>query len=96
MIFFVDPSTDSKGSVDVTYDMVILKPDGSIYGEQKNAVGLKGKFVVPAHQIQLAQERMGIRIEPQDPSGTYRVEVTVHDHIKKVEIRLNTTFEVVP
>ena len=96
VIFFVDPSTDSKGSVDVTYDMVILKPDGSIYGEQKNAVGLKGKFVVPAHQIQLAQERMGIRIEPQDPSGSYRVEVTVHDHIKKVEIRLNTTFEVVP
>ena len=95
-ILFVDPGTDSKGSVDVTYDMVIRKPDGSIYGEQKNAVGLKGKFVVPAHDLQLAQERMGIRIDNQDPPGTYTVEVTVRDHIKKVELSLKATFQVAP
>ena len=96
VIFFVDPGTDSKGSVDVTYDMVIRKPDGSIYGEQKNAVGLKGKYVVPAHDLQLAHERMGIQIDNQDPSGTYTVEVTVRDHIKKVELPLKATFKVAP
>ena len=96
IILFVDPGTDSKGSVDVTYDMVIRKPDGSIYGEQKNAVGLKGKFVIPAHDLQLAQERMGIRIDNQDPSGTYTVEVTVRDHIKKVDLPLKATFKVAP
>ena len=95
-ILFVDPGTDSKGSVDVTYDIVIRKPDGSIYGEQKDFVGLKGKNVVPAHSLQLAQERMGIRIEAQDPSGTYTVEITVHDHIKKVKLPLKATFEVAP
>jgi len=95
-ILFVDPGTDSKGSVDVTYDMVIRKPDGSVYGRQKNAVGLKGKHVVPAHDLQLAQERMGIQIDSQDPSGTYTVEVTVRDHIKKVELLLKAAFEVAP
>ncbi|MEI6494227.1 MAG: hypothetical protein WCO94_16905 [Verrucomicrobiota bacterium] len=96
IVLFVDPGTDSKGSVDVTYDMVIRKPDGSIYGEQKNAVGLKGRFVVPAHDLQLAQERMGIQIDSQDPSGTYTVEVTVRDHIKKAELLLKATFKVAP
>ena len=93
-ILFVDPGTDSNGSVDVTYDIVIRKPDGSIYGEQKNAVGLKGKYIVPAHDLQLAKERMGIQIDSQDPSGTYTVEVTVRDHIKKVKLPLKATFEV--
>ena len=95
-ILFVDPGVDSTGSMDVTYDIVIRKPDGSIYGEQKDFVGLKGKYVVPAHDLQLAQERMGIRIDNQDPAGTYTVEVTVHDHIKKVELPLKATFEVPP
>ena len=95
-ILFVDPGTDSNGAVDVTYDIVIRKPDGSIYGEQKDFVGLKGKYVVPAHDLQLAKERMGIQIDSQDPSGTYTVEVTVHDHIKKVDLPLKATFEVAP
>ena len=93
-ILFVDPGIDSKGSVDVTYDIVIRKPDGSIYGEQKDFVGLKGKYVAPAHSLQLAKERMGIRIDSQDPSGTYTVEVMVRDHIKKVELPLKAAFEV--
>jgi hypothetical protein len=80
--------------VDVTYDIVIRKPDGSIYGEQKDFVGLKGKYVAPAHSLQLAKERMGIRIDSQDPSGTYTVEVMVRDHIKKVELPLKAAFEV--
>ena len=95
-ILFVDPGTDSKGSVDVTYDIVIRKPDGSIYGEQKNAVGLKGKFDAAPHQIQLARERMGIQLDHQDPHGTYKVDLTVHDHIKKVDLPLKATFQVAP
>lgn len=96
VIFFVDPGTDAKGIVDVTYDIIIRKPDGSIYGEQKNAVGLKGKFDVPPHQIQLARERMGIQLDHQDPHGAYKVDLTVHDHIKKVDLPLKATFEVAP
>jgi len=95
-LLFVDPGIDSTGSVDVTYDILILKPDGSIYGEQKDFAGLKGKSVVPAHSLQLAKERMGIQIDSLDPSGTYTVEITVRDHIKKVDLPLSATFEVAP
>jgi hypothetical protein len=37
---------------------------------------------------------MRIRIEPQDPPGTYTVEVVVRDNIKKIEVPLEATFEV--
>lgn len=95
-IMFVDPSTDVAGLVDVTCDIIVRRPDGSIYGEEKGIVGWKGKYPVPAHNLQLTQGRMGIRIEPQDPSGTYTVEAIVRDNIKKNELPLNATFEIAP
>ena len=95
-ITFVDPGTDASGSVNVTCNIVVRKPDGRIYGEQKDVVGWKGKYVVPPHHLQLSQGHMVIRIEPQDPSGTYSVEVTVRDHIKKIELPLKATFKVGP
>jgi hypothetical protein len=78
----------------VTCDIIVRKPDGAVYGEQKDVVGWKGKYVVPAHNLQLAQGRMGIRIEPQDPSGVYIVETIIRDNIKKIELSLKTTFEI--
>jgi hypothetical protein len=95
-ILFADPGMDTNGSVDVTCDITVRKPDGNIYGEEKDVVGWKGKYSVPTHNLQLAQGRMGIRIEPQDPSGNYTVEVTVHDHIKKVKLPLKATFAIAP
>jgi hypothetical protein len=50
--------------------------------------------LAPAHNLQLAQSRMAVRIEPQDPSGTYTVEVSVRDNIKKIELLLKQTFVV--
>lgn len=94
-ILFVDPGTDTNGSADIPCDIIVRKPDGSLYGEQRNVVCFKGKYIVPAHNLQLSQGRMGIRIEPQDPSGTYTVEATVYDHIKNVELPLRAKFQIV-
>lgn len=79
----------------MTCDVVVRKPDGTVYGEQqKDMVGWKGNYNFPAHAIQLTEEHMGIRIEPQDPSGVYTVEAIVHDNIKKINLSLKTTFEI--
>ena len=93
-ILFVDPGTDAGGAADVTCDITVRKPDGTVYGRQKDVVGWKGKYIVPAHNLQLSQGRMGIRIEPQDPSGIYTVDVVVRDNIRKIELPLKTTFEI--
>lgn len=95
VILFVNPGTDASGAANVTCDIVVHKPDGTIYGELKDVPGRKGEYLVPKHHLQLSEGRMGIRIEPQDPNGTYTVEVTVHDNIKKIDLPLKVTFDVV-
>ena len=92
-ILFVDPATDTTKRAKVTCHVIVRKPDGTVYGED-DLVGWDGKHVVPLHNLQLAQGRMGIRIEPKDPSGIYTVEAMVRDDIKKIELQLKTTFKV--
>jgi hypothetical protein len=92
-ILFVGPGIGDDGISKVTCHAIIRKPDGSVYGEG-DLVGWEGKYLGNLHDLQLAQGRMGIRIEPQDPAGTYTVEVTVRDLVKKVELPLKVTFTV--
>jgi hypothetical protein len=93
VLLFAGPGVDSSERAEVTCDFIAYKPDGSVYGKQLNAP--VWKRVYPAHSgIQLSEGYMGIRIEPKDPAGTYKVEAKVHDHIKKVDLVLKATFQV--
>lgn len=94
VILFVEPGIDASGIANVTCDIVVRKPDGGIYGERKNTVVWKHKYLAHSRALQLSEGYMGIRIEPKDPSGTYTVEVVVRDHLKKVQLPLKTTFQV--
>ncbi len=93
VLLFAGPGVGSSGHTNVTCDFIAYKPDGSVYGKQLEAVVWKREL--PAHSgIQLSEGYMGIRIEPKDPAGTYKVEARVHDHIKKVDFVLKTAFQV--
>ena len=94
VILFVEPGTDTTGTANVTCDIVVRKPDSGIYGQQKDTVVWRHKYLSHSHALQLSEGYMGIRIEPKDPSGTYTVEVIVRDHIKNIRLSLKTTFEV--
>lgn len=92
-ILFVDPAVDEAKHAHVSCHVVVRRPDGKIYGEDK-PVGWNGSYIVPPHDLQLATGRMGIRIETKDPAGVYTVEVTVRDEIKKIDLLLKTSFKV--
>lgn len=94
VLLFSNPGLDKAESVDVTADITVRRPDGSVYADQKNLVCWKGKYGGAPFSLQLSQSRLGIRIEPQDPAGTYSVEAVVRDNIKKVELKLRKTFVV--
>ena len=49
---------------------------------------MNGQLDVSTLNIAFAQECMGIRLDNKDPTGTYCVEVKVHDYIKRVEFAL--------
>ncbi|MEI8341134.1 MAG: hypothetical protein WCH43_06305 [Verrucomicrobiota bacterium] len=93
-VLLSDPGVDAAGAADITFDMVVRKPDGVIFAQKKDAVCWKGKYDVPAHYLQFSKGYMAIQINPGDLPGVYTVETVVRDHIKKLDVPVKTTFEV--
>lgn len=94
VLLFSNPGIDATGNANVTGKITIRKPDGKIYGTEDLAVW-KGKYQA-TRDLQLSREKLGIRIAPEDPSGTYAVEADVKDNVKNVELLLKTVFVVAP
>jgi hypothetical protein len=94
ILLFTNPGLDPAGAADVTADITVLKPDGIVYAKSSSVVCWKGKYATPPGNLQLVQNHMVIRIEPQDPVGRYTVQIIIRDNIKKVELPLETPFEV--
>ncbi|MBA3832779.1 MAG: hypothetical protein H0X34_12970 [Chthoniobacterales bacterium] len=93
VLLFAAPGTDRSGRADVMCDFIAHKPDGSLYGQQLNAVVWKREY--PAHSgIQLSEGYMGIRIEPKDPAGTIRSRPECMTTSKKIDLVLKGTFQV--
>ena len=84
----------TDGTADVTFDAVIRKPDGSVYGRQTDMVGVQSRIDPSPKALQLCRDYMGVRIEPNDPAGTYTAEVVVRDNVKKLALHLKRTFTV--
>ena len=93
LLIFASPGRDAEGKSNVTYDAKALKPDGSVYSEFKDLVALKGAGP-PSGYLQLSPAAMAIRIEPEDPAGSYTVEIVVRDNVRKVELKLKDKFTV--
>jgi len=94
MVIFAGAGLRKDGTVDVTFDAIVRKPDGSIYGQDKNMIGASGRIASLPGDLQLVREYFAIRIEPNDPSGEYSVEVLVRDNVKKLELQLKRRFTV--
>lgn len=88
IILFINPGVNEKGKTDVTFDVSVKKPDGSIYADFKDLEVWQEKPALAKNQIQLAAKHIGIGIENEDPLGKYTIEVLVKDNIKKVELPL--------
>jgi hypothetical protein len=92
VVIFAGPGLRPNGEADVTFDITVRKPDGSVYAEQKNVVASQDRADPSPKALHLARDYMGIRIEPKDPAGNYTVEAVVRDRVKKVELRLQQRF----
>jgi len=94
VVIFVGGGLKTDGKAAVTFDVVIRKPDGSVYGKEKDLLGVQDKIDSAPGALQLSRDYMCVRIEPKDPVGIYTVEVVVEDHVKKLELRLKRRFTV--
>ena len=94
VIIFANPGADSDGLCNVAGDIVVKKPDGSVYGDIIDANFWRNLPPPPPGQLQLAVDYLGIAIEENDPFGTYTVEAKVIDQVSGVPITLRKSFQV--
>ena len=90
-VLFAGCKPNSEGICNAEVDYVVLKPDGSVYAERKGQPLWKEQ-APPAQNIQLSNAILGMRMEPQDPSGEYKVKAKVSDLNASISFDLETTF----
>ena len=93
-ISFVGCTPEQGGLCNITGDFVILKPDGSVYGEFSQVELWTGKSALPIGQLGLGVRHATVEIEPDDPLGRYLVKAKVHDHNGNITLELEQVFVV--
>ena len=91
-IIFYGPAHDEKAQSSVSYDLVVRRPDGSVYSERKDLAGYQSAAPADARMIFLGRTYLNINLGPDDPPGKYAVEATVRDATAKVEVVLKKEF----
>jgi len=93
LVFLVNPKVGANGEVDVSCDLKVTRPDGTINIDEKNVVCMKGPLLGNPFNMRLAAPVLGFVGEDTDPVGTWQVDVTLRDVPRDVTLSLHTTFE---
>lgn len=86
IIVFRGCKPDTNGNCDADVDFRLLRPDQSVYGEEKGVELWKGKPAPEQSSLQVGIGVFGMRVEPDDPLGTYTFEATVRDRNAKAQL----------
>jgi hypothetical protein len=93
-IIFTGCGDDKQGMADVVADVTVIKPDGKPYAAEKGMEVWQKKPAPKGKQLQLGTGGLMIKIEADDPAGTYEIRATVHDRVKDVTLDLKRKFTV--
>lgn len=85
-VSFAGPAVDASGLAHVRYHLRVLRPDGSVYAHQPEALGLRGWAGLSPWFPQLGRDSVAIVPERRDPPGFYLVEANVRDVVTGEEL----------
>lgn len=91
LIFFANPKLDSNGSIDVTCDVKITRPN-NVTTENPGLKGFNGKLQGPPENTFLTESIIAFIGEPADPLGEWVIDISVHDNIRQVIVPLKLKF----
>lgn len=69
----------SNGEANITYDIEIIRPDGSVDEAMKKCAGHAGKATPP--ELIPARAVLRLCFDLEDPYGEYKINVTAYDHV---------------
>ena len=94
VVLFKGCTPDSAGNCNVEMDITAYDPQRRTYGEMPKVELWQAKPAPQLGSTQLSRNFMGIVIEPNDPSGTYRVAVVARDLNSGTKALSETSFTV--
>jgi len=92
--FLANPQIDESGMANVTCDFIVSRPDGSRSINEKNMPCFVTRLATDPKSVYLSAASLKYIAEPQDPRGVWKVQVTLRDNTRRVEIPLETSFTV--
>lgn len=95
LIFFANPKLDSNGSIDVTCDIKIIRPNG-ITTENTGLKGFTGKLNGSPENTYLTESIIRFVGEQSDPLGEWVIDISVRDNIRQVVVPLKLKFSLLP
>lgn len=93
LTFFANPKLNQQGKADVRCDIRIFSPAGKVSLEQKDAACFAGTIQGNPYAMRLSAPVIAFSGDPDDPPGTWAIEVMLRDAVRKVDVPLRTTFE---
>lgn len=88
------PGNKPRSTSDVTFDLYVISPNGTLSLANKQRSAWKGEPPSPG-LINLAKERGVLSFEAIDPLGEYSIVVILHDNIRKLDMKLGRKLDLV-
>jgi hypothetical protein len=96
LIFFGNPRLGSNRAADVTCDVQVTRPNQTTSISERNIECFRGPVGMDPMSVFLSAPVIKFVGEEGDPPGRWVVEVTLHDNLRKVDVPLRASFELVP
>ncbi len=93
LTLFKNPQVDQNNRVDITCDIRITKPDGSVSYDENDIECAREELIGKRDNVRLAHAIIDFIGELGDPYGFWVVEVTIKDNNANIVIPLKNSFE---
>jgi hypothetical protein len=92
LIFFSNPQLDSAGHANLTCDIQLTRPNGTLSTHQSDSVCFRDVLHGDPHETYLAAPVIGFSADQGDPAGTWKVDVVLRDNNRHTSLPLKTSF----
>lgn len=93
LIFFANPKLDISGTIHVSCDIKVIRPDGSASVDSKNISCMDAPIHGPASNIRLGDAVILFSADEGDPYGDWRAEVKVRDEVGLSSVSIYTEWK---
>jgi hypothetical protein len=92
LIFFSNPKLSADSRANLTCDLKLIRPDGTISTSQPDVVCFQGEAKDGPYNTYLAAPVMGFTGDAADRLGTWTVRVRLKDNLRNTVLPLETSF----